>query len=215
MKLYLTVLCFIICFCGFAQDTLVLCEKKDPAKEYKIELKKYPVKIISKQNDIYHAFLMDYKDSVLFIRSRDFGRETNQKIKDLFEKATNLADSLNLKSKEVDSLMLTVRKKETELMYSIDTSINISSIKKIKIENRFRPEKKQRVKNVERTSYIALIGTPVALALSVLFLPPTTLPYIIVPVFSAGVGFAIANLALEKKRLNFKTTWMVKTLIRS
>ena len=119
MKLYLTVLCFIICFCGFAQDTLVLCEKKDPAKEYKIELKKYPVKIISKQNDIYHAFLMDYKDSVLFIRSRDFGRETNQKIKDLFEKATNLADSLNLKSKEVDSLMLTVRKKEKELKYSI------------------------------------------------------------------------------------------------
>lgn len=215
MKFKLAALFFIFCSCIFAQDTLVLCEKKDPAKEYKIELKKYPVKIISLQNDIYHAFLMDYKDSLLVIRSRDFSRETNQKIKDLFEKAQALADSLNLKSKEVDSLMLTVRKKETELMYAIDTSIAISSIKKIKIENRFRPEKKKRVKNVERTSYVALIGTPVVLALSVFLLPPTTLPYIIVPVFSAGVGFAIASLVLEKKRLNFKKTWTVKKLIKS
>ncbi len=215
MRLNLTLLFFVFCYCIFAQDTLVLCEKKNPAKEYKIELKKYPVKIISKQNDIYHAFLMDYKDSMLFLRSRDFGRETNQKIKDLFEKATYLADSLKLKSKEVDSLMLIVRKAETEIMYSIDTSIAISQIKKIKIDNRFRPEKKQRVKNVERTSYIALIGTPVILAASVLLLPPTTLPYIVVPVFAAGITFAIVNLVLEKKRLNFNKTWTVKKLIKA
>jgi ribosomal protein S8 len=215
MQLKLTVLLSFFCSCIFAQDTLVLCEKKDPAKEYKIELKKYPVKIISVQNDIYHAFLMDYKDSMVFIRSRDFGRETTQKIKDLFEKASYLADSLKLKSKQVDSLMLTIRKTETELMYSIDTSIAVSQIKKIKIDNRFRPEKKQRVKNVERTSYIALIGTPLILAASVFLLPPTTLPYIVVPVFAAGVTFAIVNLVLEKKRLNFKSTWTVKKLIKN
>lgn len=215
MKLKLVIFLSTFCCYIFAQDTLVLCEKNDPSKEYKIELKKYPVKIISKQNDIYHAFLIDYKDSALIIRSRDFSRETNQNIKELFEKALYLADSLKLKSSEVDSLMLLVRKEETRLLYAIDTSIAISQIKKIKIDNRFRPEKKKRIKNAERTSYIALIGTPVALALSVFLLPPAALPYIIVPVFSAGVTFAIINLVLEKKRLNFKSRWTVKKLVKA
>jgi hypothetical protein len=215
MKLKIVLLLFIFNCSFFAQDTLVLCEKKDPSKEYKIELKKYPVKIISKQNDIYHAFLMDYKDSVLFIRSRDFGRETNRKIKELFEQATSLADSLKLKSNQIDSLMLGVRKKETALMYAIDTSIAISDIKKIKIDNRFRPEKKKRIKNTETASYIALIGTPVVLALAVFLMPPAALPYIIVPVFGAGVTFAVVNLVLEKKRLNFKKTWTAKKLIKA
>jgi len=215
MKLKLIILFSAFYCCAFAQDTLVLCEKQDATKEYKIELKKYPVKIISKQNDIYHAFLMDYKDSVLFIRSRDFNRESDKKIKELFENATALADSLKLKNNQVDSLMLTVRKKETELMYALDTSIAISSIKKIKIDNRFRPEKKKRVKNTEKASYVALIGTPVILALAVFLMPPATLPYIVVPVFSAGVTFAVVNLVLEKKRLNFKKTWTVKKLIKA
>ncbi|MBA3681213.1 MAG: hypothetical protein H0W73_08625 [Bacteroidetes bacterium] len=207
---------FTFFYCSiFAQDTLVLCQKNDPSKEYKIELGRYYIKILSKQNEEFKAFLVGYKDSTFILKNKNYDKNIRKQVKALYEEALITADSLKLKTKQVDSLMLLVRKKETGLTYSIDTSIALSQIKKIKIENRFRSEKQKQIKNLERNGYIALIGTPVVLTLATLFLPPTSLPYIALPLFSIGITWVIVDLSLESKRLNFKKKWTVKRLIKA
>ena len=70
-----------------AQDTLVLCSRKDAAKEFKIALGKFNIKLKTSKHKKLNVLITQVKDSVFFVRVKSNSVKSRKELKELYATA--------------------------------------------------------------------------------------------------------------------------------
>ncbi|MGZ5242452.1 MAG: hypothetical protein ACXWEY_00730 [Bacteroidia bacterium] len=189
----------------FGQDTLFFKKKGNSEKRYFIELNKYLVKIKPINGKKFWAYIVNYNDTALILKARTYNKETRNQIRTL---SSHLIDSIqknNLSLAQQDSAFLRLTEQQEDIEYPNIEELDISSIKKITVNNYLRPDKKKMMQIVDATGYSALAGMllvgPTLTLINPIFIPVTGFFYVY------GIACIPVAIIAETKQLNLQRTW--------
>jgi len=134
------------------QDTLVFQKKKNNTKQFQLPLNEYEVVLKSKFGKKKKAIIIGFTENTLIARIYSFNKGLERQVK--IDELNKIYADTTLKDEEIDSL-------SNLIVYSIQDTINISQVDKIKISNRNRKEMK-RIVSIADWSAVGLlvVGIP-------------------------------------------------------
>jgi hypothetical protein len=134
------------------QDTLVFQKKKNNTKQFQLPLNEYEVDLKSKFGKKKKAIIIGFTENTLIARIYSFNKGLERQVK--IDELNKIYADTTLKDEEIDSL-------SNLIVYSIQDTINISQVDKIKISNRNRKEMK-RIVSIADWSAVGLlvVGIP-------------------------------------------------------
>lgn len=197
---------------GFGQDTLFFRKKRNPEKKYFIELNKYEVKVIPSKGKRYKAYLVDLRDSTLIMNTRKCDKETRAEVKKLYINFNDSIQRYKLTFAQQDSAYLKLTGQLKSVEYSQNMVCNVTSVKKITVNNYLRADKKKMMGVVNTYAYSALGGIlfvgPVLMLISPAFIPVFEF------IFIYSIPVVPIALIAETKQINLKRSWKItgKTL---
>lgn len=212
--IYRLILLFLF-FCQhiIAQDTLVLCKKNNPATEFKIKFEQYQVRVICENNKRFSALVTSYNDSVFVFKPLNRSKAARKEATALYEQASEIANSPEFTALQYDSVMQAAADKEKKIFYPSELKVHLSDVKKIKISIRERPDKKRLVKRLNIAGYSSLFAMLLLTPATVYLAPLAVVPFVAIPSFAFGLGFAVVDLIVETKRINLQSKWTVKAVL--
>ena len=168
------------------QDTLVFQKKKNNTKQFQLPLNEYEVVLKSKFGKKKKAIIIGFTENTLIARIYSFNKGLERQVK--IDELNKIYADTTLKDEEIDSL-------SNLIVYSIQDTINISQVDKIKISNRNRKEMK-RIVSIADWSAVGLlvVGIP-AMALF-----QSLASYLTWNV--AAITFVIVGSLVESKTIN-------------
>jgi hypothetical protein len=133
-------------------DTLVFQKKKNNTKQFQLPLNEYEVVLKSKFGKKKKAIIIGFTENTLIARIYSFNKGLERQVK--IDELNKIYADTTLKDEEIDSL-------SNLIVYSIQDTINISQVDKIKISNRNRKEMK-RIVSIADWSAVGLlvVGIP-------------------------------------------------------
>jgi hypothetical protein len=192
-------------FSLFAQDSLVFCLKKNEAKEIKIPLAKFNIKLKTSAGKKYNARILSFQDSSFQLRIKRSTAASRKELKELFATADTTKYPASFTDAQYDSVLKRTSAREIEIQYPELMTIALKDIRKIKINNNNRPEKKKLMKVMKVAPFI--------LVPSLFIAPLTENIYVIAPVYAVTGIWAISAVILQTKTLNMKRKWKLKKVI--
>jgi hypothetical protein len=129
------------------QDTLVFQKKKNNTKQFQLPLNEYEVVLKSKFGKKKKAIIIGFTENTLIARVYSFNKGLERQVK--IDELNKIYADTTLKDEEIDSL-------SNLIVYSIQDTINISQVDKIKISNRNRKEMK-RIVSIADWSAVGLL----------------------------------------------------------
>lgn len=212
MKIILSILGLFLALDLISQDTLVLCMKNDENKTIRIPFEKYEVTVITKGHGRCRALLIDLKDSALIIKplTKDPDRKTNEVREN--RRFRKIIKSNNWSEVQIDSIKKVWNLAIKDIYYHMEKIIPIRNIKKLKISNKFRIEKRRLLRSVSAVCLITCGVILVSPLLIAIFNVPPALYLISYGLLIAEMPFAIAS---TKTRLNLKYDWKIKGKIKN
>jgi len=178
----------------FSNDTLVFQKISNSSQRFELPLNDYSVLLKQINGKKKQVIINSYTDTTLHVKSYSFnkGEERKEKRKRL----ASIYSDTTLTSTNIDSLTKLV-------MYSVQDTIDISSIDKIVVYNGNRPNMKRILKITEWSAVTwLLVGMP-AIALF------QSAAYVVVWT-AAGLTIVVVSLITENKKIKFSKWEILK-----
>lgn len=206
MTFKLTIIFLLFYTSSFAQDTLVLYQKKNPNMEYKIPFGLYSIKVKSQGMKKFNALLVEFKDSVFTFKIWQNTKEARKQVRKMYSDFEKSMPEGKFYTKQQDSIMNILKNKENEILYPIELKLSVFQIERFKINNRDRPEMAKILNAIDAMGITWMIAFPLGIGL--------TKGVLAMPLMTIGIGLLIVDPILESKRINFNK-WAVKTVIKN
>jgi hypothetical protein len=188
-----------------AQDSLVFCLKKNETKEVKIPIVKFNIKIKTSTGKKYNVRILSFQDSAFQVRIKKTTAAGRKELKELFATADTTKYPAAFSDAQYDSVLKRTTAREIEIQYPELMTIALKDIRKIKINNNNRPEKKKLMKVMKVAPFI--------LVPSLFIAPLSENIYVIAPVYAVTGVWAISAMILQTKTLNMKKKWKLKRVV--